>query len=126
MLSSMPNYTYQTLTSSTTNVTTILHITLKGEINQRIVHYLLDCSTTANFHSKSFVKKLNLIPTSRLNEPVRGLDDKILSNIPLYIYHLWYTLQGIPFENTFIGASTDRYQVVLGLPWFCQVNSRID
>jgi len=87
----MPNYTYQTLTSSTTNVTTILHITVKEEINQRIVHYLLDCSTTANFHSKSFAKKLNLIPISRLNELVRGLDDKILSNI--------YTTYGILFKE---------------------------
>ena len=113
-------------TPSPTNVITIPHITVKGEINQRIIHYLLDCSATANFISKSFSKKLNLIPISKLNEPVRGLGSKILFNAPLYIYHLWYTLQGIPSENMFIGALTGKYQVVLGLPWFCQVNPRIN
>ena len=126
VLSSMPNYTCQTLTLSITNVTTIPHMTVKGEINQRIVHYLLNCSATANFISKSFAKKLNLIPISRLNKPVRELGGKILSNALLYIYYLWYILQGIPFKNTFIGVSTGKYQVVLGLPWFHQVNSRID
>jgi len=122
----MPNHTCQTLVPSTTNVTTIPYMAIKGEINQRIVHYLLDCSAITNFISKSFAKKLNLIPIFRLSEPVRGLDSKILSDAPLYIYHLQYTLQGIPFENTFIGASTGRYQIVLGLPWFYQVNPRID
>ena len=126
VLSSMPNHTCQTLTLSITNVTTIPHMTVKGEINQRIVHYLLNCSATANFISKSFAKKLNLIPISRLNKPVRELGGKILSNALLYIYYLWYILQGIPFKNTFIGVSTGKYQVVLGLPWFHQVNSRID
>jgi len=67
------------------------HITIKEEINQRIVHYLLDCSAIANFISKSFVKKLNLIPIFRLNEPVRGLNGKILSNTP-YTYTTYSTL----------------------------------
>jgi len=83
-------------TPSPTNVITIPHITVKGEINQRIIYYLLDCSATANFISKSFSKKLNLIPISKLNEPVRGLGGKILFNAPLYIPLMVY-----PSRNTF-------------------------
>ena len=91
VLSSILNYAYQTLTLSTTNITTMPHITIKEEINQRVVYYLLDCSAIANFISKSFVKKLNLIPIFRLNELVRGLDGKILSNTP-YTYTTYSTL----------------------------------
>jgi len=41
-------------------------------------------------------------------------------------YYLQYRVQNITSEDYFIGIPTGKYQLMLGIPWFCKVNPKIN
>ena len=94
----------------------LLTFTVETSVGAR-AHVLIDCGSTTNFVSETFVKSNHIATSNTANAQVVKLADggttsvnKVAPNVHLY-------LTGRDFCETLLVFPIDSYDIILGMPW---------